>query len=567
MSELRVGMRVDQRLSRMGDFLKTLEPGAVAGRVKGRVLGQDEWVDSIARFAYQQAFRGYLLDSGEDPAGLPNLGVMLGMGPTASGKTFAVKSYCEETGIRCIYQSCATLTGSGWNGEDLDETLARAAAAQEEADGLPVMVVFDEADKLRMDERSDHQSFNAMKDFLAPLDGGIYHGQADSHCPSFDVDMDLLVIVFLGAFTGIEDIVRRRLAGRGSFGLVSAGDGADASGLDVAGLRSQVTIQDLIEWGLMPEFCGRIGDIRNIPAIGEETLAHIARSVAGRCANVMPRGCGFGITSAAATLLARLAVRSGLGARFVNTTLNGLHAEALARAASDWGIVRAVVRVSGGELVLRYERGDGRDEHDEVAMRPDQLGDIAAELVRPGMDSSFSGRVDSLVGQYGLERINECGEVETAARLVVRLSPRYAGEGEVTEGARTLMATLLRYVYGFYGHESGKNYCTMSVVVSLLGLAYREDPTQSLSPLDVLIEGTDEANGFQGLSETLRIREGKGLEASPELESVLGRYQEFSKLPVKVQDASTDVCLCSFASLFTAEGNQELADVLGLLVS
>ena len=339
----------------LGSFHPLHDADAVARAVKRMVIGQDDFVDAFVPYLCL-ALQGRLaLMAGADENEVPRLASAFIVGPTASGKTHVLKTVSREMGLACRFIDCSSLTGAGWRGNSVDTELAALAVEQRADPDAITLLVWDEADKMRIDGRvsTDH-SFNAQHTLLKPLDGGLYRIERDNGRGDV-VDMDRVVNVFAGAFTGIESIVaERHRAGAPTLGFTAEAAGTpDAE--QVRRLRDDVQVGDFVAWGMMPELCGRCGAVFTLPALQPDDLARIVKgtefSLERKFARIAPPRCSFELEGSAALFVAESATASGLGVRALENALAPVASKAIADARRNkaTGIV-----IAAGDGALTY---------------------------------------------------------------------------------------------------------------------------------------------------------------------------------------------------------------------
>lgn len=330
-----------------------LDAARVIEDVQGKVVGQQSQIIAIVEYIMLWLERCRAICEGVHAAEVPRLSSLLLIGPTASGKTYVLKTICETMGLPLTVVNAALLTGSGWRGASVENELFAIAKKQDaDPDGIQV-VLFDEFDKLRASVRTEADGFNAQPDLLKALDGGIYRGVADdSDRTPYELDVDRVLFLFAGAFTGLG---KRFVAPRLRKQLYAVGNDPDedleriAYSEDENLLREQAGPEDLIHWGIIPEFTGRIGSIVSLPALTEDEMVAIVnsspRSVQNRFARLMPEGIAFVIEDDAARLIAARALESGLGARCLESIVAPHAAAAARRCKADCSLTRASIIV------------------------------------------------------------------------------------------------------------------------------------------------------------------------------------------------------------------------------
>ncbi len=296
------------------------------------IVGQKQPVSTIAELILLWVDRLNKLDSGIDQDTLPRLRSFMLMGPTASGKTYILKTICKIMGFSVTVISCDGLTGAGWRGRSVENEMYRVAQKQQEDPENIHVVLFDEFDKMRASNRDLQEctTFNAQPNLLKLFDGGMYQGITDDsvHIP-YELDTERVLFIFAGAFSGIgKRYIAPRLKQESydfNGKMLSQEDHALIYSDDENLLRTKAEALDLLHWGIMSELAGRIGTIVSLPALTEQELMSIIndspRSLQNRFAHLLPEHVKFTIDNKAAHHIAQTALTSSLGARALESLL------------------------------------------------------------------------------------------------------------------------------------------------------------------------------------------------------------------------------------------------------
>lgn len=354
MKDERVG-RLERLMAERMESMKSINAAALAEKVKNRVIGQDDAVEWFAHMISATIARNVLVVTGRQQAeDLPRLSSLWIVGPTASGKTHMVRTFADELGMPLRTVDCTSLTGTGWRGGNIDVEMADVASLLDDDPHAFVIVLFDEADKLAFANTSTERSFNAQPGLLKILDTGTYFG-GTKESERFKLDTNRCIFVFAGAFTGIENIVQKRLDSRRSaYGFAANESSRAERALSNDELRSRIEPTDLVDWGLMPEFLGRITSMHHMPAIGKDALTAIVKngehSLEDKLSRLMPNKMRVEIDDKAAEAIADMALASGFGARQLESIAAPLVAQARAEALRNPDAEAVRIALANGEL-------------------------------------------------------------------------------------------------------------------------------------------------------------------------------------------------------------------------
>lgn len=206
------------------------------------------------------------------------------IGPTGVGKTYLAQTLAKVLNVPFAIADATSLTEAGYVGEDVENILLRLiqAADYDVARAERGIIFIDEIDKIS--RRGDNPSITrdvsgegvqqALLKILegtvaaVPPTGGRKHPQQEY----IHIDTTNILFVCSGAFDGLPKIIESRI-GKNTIGF--SGTVHSSESLNVDGLLEQVEPQDLLKFGLIPEFIGRVPMIVTLNALDEEALKRI----------------------------------------------------------------------------------------------------------------------------------------------------------------------------------------------------------------------------------------------------------------------------------------------------
>jgi ATP-dependent Clp protease ATP-binding subunit ClpX len=312
----------------------TLTPREIAERIRRDIVGQDDTVETLAS-ALHTHLLAFRLDARDALLGdLPKQVTCL-IGPSGSGKTAVVRSLAALSLLPFHIADMTQLTESGWQGTSVDDlvaTLIERAWCSLRLAAWGILAL-DELDKTRTVPMSvrDISGIGAQQSLLRLADdhGELYlhstvNSQGQSRRYSGPFPVDHLFVVAAGVFDGLDEIVARRVHGRRSIGFgTPSGDPRDDAERR-ADLMSQVTHEDLVDFGLIEELVNRVTTLCVLRPLSRESLKHILRDVPGGPVRSLQRtaqAMGFTLrwTPALLDAVVEESTRTGQAARGLST--------------------------------------------------------------------------------------------------------------------------------------------------------------------------------------------------------------------------------------------------------
>ena len=256
-------------------------PHVIKGTLDEYVVGQD-FAKKVMSVAVYNHYKRVLTDSESEDGIEIEKSNMLMVGPTGSGKTYLVKTLAKILQVPLAITDATSLTEAGYIGDDVESVLSKLlAAADNDVEKAEHGIIFiDEIDKIakkRNTNSRDVSGESVQQGMLKLLEGSdvevpVGASSKNAMVPMTTVNTRNILFICGGAFPELEKIIKKRLTKQSSIGFMAQlGDEFDKD----ENILQKVVTEDLREFGMIPEFLGRLPVVFALQAMTEEMLAKV----------------------------------------------------------------------------------------------------------------------------------------------------------------------------------------------------------------------------------------------------------------------------------------------------